>query len=531
MCTIRTTSLASPDHSVPPRPKRSPWRALALTALVAGCGPTVYHPTIHSAGDVPAADGEPGFLKAHLYSGELILFESWDTSLRQDSITGIGSRYDADRTLVRGRGRQAVHVDSVALLEANRKETVNEFALAGLSVWTALAGAVSAACLADPKSCFGSCPTFYLPSDPEGAPVAEGFSASFARVLEERDLDALGVVIPAGEDFTLHMRNEAWETHAVRRVRIHAVPVAAGESVLQAVDGSLFEATRTDRSLACESMAGDCTRQVGFRDQDELRIWADSLDLARRTEVVLAFPPTTGAAGVVLSARHSFVSTFVFYQGLAYAGRNAGELLAKVERGDQAMLQRVLGPARELGPIQVDVSEGQGAWHRIGEFGEAGPIATDRIVLPFEAEGGGPLRVRLRMAQGSWRIDEVTVATLARRLDPVVIEPTSVVRRGLSDPAALQRLHDADEYLITTPGDHYELGFRLPANAPAYELFLESQGYYYEWMREAWLADEDPMLALSLLTNPGEGLRAMAPAFKAVERGMEASFWASRFRR
>jgi hypothetical protein len=533
MCTISAPFLSVPRrHGCPAqRPSWSPWRALAITAFLTGCGPTVYHPTLHSAGEVPSAAEEPAFLKAHLRSGELILFETWDTSLIQDSLVGFGSRYQADRTLVGARGRQTVHVDSIALLEANRKDTVSEFALFGLSAWTTLAGAVSALCVADPKSCFGSCPTFYLPSDPEGAPVAEGFSASFARVLEERDLDALGVALRGGDDFTLHMRNEAWETHAVRRIRIHAVPVPEGASVLQTVDGALFEATRVDRAFACTSVSGDCTRQVSIRDQDELRIWADSLDLARRTEVFLTFPPTQGASGVVLSARHSFVSTFVFYQGLAYAGRNTGELMASVERGDRAVLQRVLGPARELGPVQIDVAEGPGAWRRIGEFSEAGPIATDRIVLPFEADGGGPLRVRLRMAQGSWRVDEVALATLARRLDPVVIEPTSVVRRGQSDPAALGRLNDAAEYLVTTPGDHYELGFRLPVDTSAYELFLESEGYYYEWMREAWLVEEDPALAFLLMTNPREGLRVMAPAFKAVESGMEASFWASRFRR
>ncbi len=54
--------------------------------------------------------------------------------------------------------------------------------------------AVTAYCIANPKACFGSCPTFYLEDEggrePE-RPQAEGFSESIARVLEARDIDAL----------------------------------------------------------------------------------------------------------------------------------------------------------------------------------------------------------------------------------------------------------------------------------------------------------------------------------------------------
>ena len=44
------------------------------------------------------------------------------------------------------------------------------------------------------------------------------------------------------------------------------------------------------------------------------------------------------------------------------------------------------------------------------------------------------------------------------------------------------------------PGDSYELAYDLPAG-DNFELFLDSRGYYLEWMREQWLRDENPVAA------------------------------------
>ena len=63
------------------------------------------------------------------------------------------------------------------------------------------------------------------------------------------------------------------------------------------------------------------------------------------------------------------------------------------------------------------------------------------------------------------------------------------------------------------------------------ELFLDSKGYYYEWMRSEWLNAEDPLMASLVLLNPEEALRRLAPAFKRAEPEMERLFWQSRFGR
>jgi hypothetical protein len=147
---------------------------------------------------------------------------------------------------------------------------------------------------------------------------------------------------------------------------------------------------------------------------------------------------------------------------------------------------------------------------------------------------------------------------------PVTLTPARVHRVGpgvtgepgealeTPDPDALASLLDPDRHLVTDPGDHFRIGFDLPIppgaastgpgsrtvsggpgseEAPRYRLFLESTGYYYEWMRKEWMADESPERAATLFLDPERAFRELAPAFKRLEPEMEAAFWASRFRR
>jgi hypothetical protein len=258
---------------------------------------------------------------------------------------------------------------------------------------------------------------------------------------------------------------------------------------------------------------------------------ADDRDLATREVVDLAFPTARGRRGVVIAARQTLLSTFLFYQTMAHVGRNAGEFLATLERGGPEAGRCALGMARVLGGIDVEVAEGDDPWRAIGSFDEAGPIAGDRRVLPFEALAQGPLRVRLRRARGHWRIDSVAVAELEEPLVPVRLEPVSVERDGQRDDAARTRLRDGERHLVTRPGDAYRLVFRLPRSERPLERFLESDGFYHEWMRAEWLAEEDAGMAALALVSPGEALRRLAPAYKAQEGRLEEAFWASRFRK
>lgn len=99
----------------------------------------------------------------------------------------------------------------------------------------------------------------------------------------------------------------------------------------------------------------------------------------------------------------------------------------------------------------------------------------------------------------------------------------------MRDDAALAALLDAATTLVTLPGDAYDVAYLLPPQPERYELFLESRGYYLEWMRQEWLAEENPWLALRMLADPAGMLRVLAPAYKRGEAGMEEIFWGSRY--
>jgi hypothetical protein len=189
-----------------------------------------------------------------------------------------------------------------------------------------------------------------------------------------------------------------------------------------------------------------------------------------------------------------------------------------------------MGMARLLGGIDVEVAESGSAFRPIGSFDEAGPIAGDVRVLPFEASGG-PLRVRLRQAKGHWRLDQVALVRLSEPVVPRALEPSAVTRGSQADARALALLRRSEGHLVTMPGDSYRIAFELPPSRDGLELFLESEGYYYEWMREAWLHEEDAEMAALVLADPAAALRRMAGPFKQREAGMEQAFWSSRFRR
>ncbi|MCA9782935.1 MAG: hypothetical protein KC518_05085 [Candidatus Cloacimonetes bacterium] len=505
----------------------APW-VLALLAL--GCASHVERRLLPPAGlaGLHGQDGSRPELKAHLVNGDLLLFDSWQLDSLDTWLLGQGVHYDASRRVLQ-HGSLAVPVSRVVLCETAHITPADKGGpLIGMSVVTGILGLV---CAVNPKACFGSCPTVYAP-DAQGRMVlmAECFSSSVAPALEASDLDMLLNARANTRDIRLQLTNEAQETHVIRRLDLLALPrptdgrtYATGEGVF--VQG--LEARPASVALAPE---GDCTELLARADGQERFGPADPHDLAAREWLELQFDEVPeGPLGLVLVGRQTLLTTFLFYQALAWLGDEAGSWLASLDSGGPDACARAGAVGDLLGSIEVQVLDMAGAWIPVGSVGETGPIAADTELVPLPDTVQRPLRVRLLQTRGLWRLDQAALVRLGDPVMPVRLSPVAVKQDGRPDADALDRLRDPERVLISLPGDCRQLQYALPQDPASFELFLDARGYYLEWMREEWLAEQDLRKAARLARDPAACLRELAPEFKKLEPLMEEDFWSSRY--
>lgn len=468
--------------------------------------------------------------------GNVYIFSSWTVAPQLRVVAGNGELLDANRQLLE-KGDLSVSIDSVAIFESN--DVRISPTVAGMTVITLASLFVTSACATNPKACFGSCPTFYVWDGQELVLEGEGFSGSVAPCLEARDIDALVRARPTDGILEVVMRNEALETHVIRAANLIAVPRGNRQRVFHSAgrsrDGLEREYWQIEESVAparCIGPEGDCTDVLARFDRLERTSPADSVNLATRESIELFFDEVpNGDLGLVIAFRQTLLTTFLFYQTLAYMGTSVGAWFAALETAGDAATEKIRGVGDALGGIQVLVGAADGTWMAIDEIYETGPLATNHVVVPLRKQGLGPVRVRLYMAKGAWRLDSVALSRLEDQAGPIRLAPVAVIRDGRLDDYALGALRDAERVLTTLPGDEYTLVYHLPESSTEYELFLESQGYYLEWIREQWLDEEDHASAAMLLFDSKRALVELAPKFKQFESQMEETFWNSRYAR
>jgi hypothetical protein len=509
--------------------------ALALLCFEAGCGAgfkrlqreTFTPSSLRALPDdrLQAYGKASPYMKVHMRNGNVYVLGNWSTDSSRRSIEGYGTLFSAERdTLDQGKFR--IGIDSVAIFETNVLKP--SYAGTALTVFAGVTAAVTVACLTSPKTCFGSCPTFYVQGDDGPRLAAEGFSGSIAPRLEAADVDDLRGTAAGGEDFSIEMRNEALETHVVRYVDLLVAPRARGGRVFTDLAGRFWESDAVVSPVAAAGPEGDCLGLLKDLDERERYSKADSTYLGAKETIDLTYDTVPGdSCGLVVACRQTLMSTYLLYQAYAYMGNEAGYWFAQIERGKVAQAQN---PVQNLlGGIEVLVPDSSDAWRVAGVIAEYGPLATDVHLVPLGRLCGDPARIRLRMTKGDWRIDYVALARLSRQVEPVRVRPYAALKDGRLDDEALAVLRDPGQALTTLPGDTYTLKYHLPDTSVTYQLFIESRGYYLEWIRKEWIAEENPAMLAEMFFNPQEVLTRLAPEFKKVEPGMEDSFWRSRY--
>ncbi len=356
---------------------------------------------------------------------------------------------------------------------------------------------------------------------------AEGFSSSIAPSLEATDVDELYRAHPTGKTVNIEMTNEALETHVVRYVNLLAVRKSGNERVFKDMNGNYWKSDNIVSPDSCSGPEGSILKKIIAFDGNERYSLADSSYLDTKEHLDLWFNQVPeGEKGIVISSRQTLLSTYILYQALAYMGTDVGNWFTKLNN-NEAGKSNLSGM---LGKIDVLLQDNTGNWIQVGVAGEHGPLATDTYLVPLPVQTKKrPLHVRIRMTKGDWRIDYLALAQLKGKVKPVRIQPSEVLKGKRKDEIALADLTNLKKKLITLPGDKYTLQYHLPESAEHYELFLQSHGYYLEWMRKEWMHEENHQKLVQLLFNPLTMLMDLAPAYKKAESQMEEQFWNSRY--
>lgn len=429
-------------------------------------------------------------VKAHLSDGSTVLFPQ-GVALADGELLGAGQRVGLRLESLGDVSR--LPLDSVLGMETYERE-VSAGATAALSSLAVLTGAVATAALA--VAIFGSCPTFYADSAGTWALEAEGFSYSIAALYESRDVDRLRTTLRADGTVQLEVRNEALETHFINQLELLDVHHATGETVLPDADGRpvavgpkqpalrAWAGTGQDLRAILAAADGQVTREE--LDGQEL----DPAGLDRRIDLELPVPPGADSMAVVLRLRNSLLNTVLLYDVML-----GSRGLRSLEW--QSTTLRQIGPALEVaqwysGNMGLTLLELTAEGTReVAHLRDTGPIAFKDVAFVIAAPRSPTVRLRLEYVVDNWRIDQLSAAPVRRPEMDVLPLAAALDPAGASNDTVRELLASADgHYLQTSPGQRFTAVWRPKPLSPGLSrtFLLASQGYYSEWMRQAWIS-------------------------------------------
>ncbi len=485
-----------------------------------------------------AENFQESFFKIHFKNGDVAIINGWNLSPSGDSLIGAGQLFDFNRSRL-DSGELAFAIEAMSILETNNYEQIkskDSEKMAALALLTGVNVVGAVACLANPKACFGSCPTFYINNESNLHETrAEGFSNAIAPVLENRDVDALKYAT-SEKVFRVYMKNEAYETHVVNQVELWAVPRMTNELVFVDEADQFYITTYPEKASTATVNGKDVSALLFNHDEDEYFSLTDSNDLTVKEDLLLEFSsPAQSSVGLALSFRQTLLTTFLLYEGLSWMGDEVGDYFAKMENS-KSLRKTMDHPFRMLGDIECFVwDEKKQDWQFVQKMHETGPLAKNLQIIPLPPhliKAGEDVKVKLTMAKGLWRLDFAGLAEIKEMAKPIKLPPSKLVSLTRPNTKTVDRLvADDEKYLVTFPGDEYLLEYEMPTleKNKEHELFIAAKGYYLEWMRSDWLADKDPKKIKRLLMGNKATWHSLARAYKEVESEMEDIFWNSKY--
>ena len=463
---------------------------LALVLMIASC---IVHRVdvvpVDVSAEAPIEISSP--VKAHLYDGSTVVFPE-GINVYDGKVHGQGEKFNV--ALENNKFVDEVALDEIAAMESFQTP-VNAAATTAASTvgtagWLAL-GALAAFAL------FGSCPTVYSVDAGEATLEAELFSYSIAPSFQARDIDKLSLTHIQDGYFELDFRNEMLETHYIDQLEVLEVTHAENQVAFPDSNGHpIVVGTLVAPDRAVDQDGRNILSEIASADGQSWSATSNRLanvgpdNFHDSLDFEFSLPKDSGEVALVLHMRNSMLNTVLLYDvmlkeqsfaALDWMGHDLNHLGNRAELG--------LWYRKNMG-MTVSIWR-DGEFHKVGRIGDQGPIAWSERAFALDAPRGQSLKVRLSFVADNWRIDQVALAIDTQRGKMRTIPVAAAKSLEEHRPDIPEYLAESDEtYLITRPGDSVQLGFDVGESTQSRTFFLASEGYYMEWMRSEWLAEE-----------------------------------------
>lgn len=476
--------------------------------------------------------------KAYLINDNIIIFRN-GFSKEDNYLIGQYEIFDYKGNFL-GTGSK-VSVDSIVTITQYQETTSGGmyFASALKNIfWGAPLTALAVYCLVCPKCCFGSCPTVYVPSDNGYVLQAELFSKCISRQLEENDLDKLYYSIPSSGEIILKITNEALETHYINKLNLYAVTHSKGIRVYQNNKDEFVQIKDLFPSEKILSSSGnDISELLNEDDNKYFRSDADKILELRKSPVMdfidisTSTSPGKDRIKMLIKYRNTLLTTTLLYDVvIGSQGINALEWTQKMNE-DRTYAMQFKAVYDMFSGIFVEVNKNN-SWIEIGKFQDAGPINWKYSVAQIPVNYDGTVKVRLKFIPDNIMIDYIAFDTTdsnenftVEKINPSIItDCTNQERNDISDFIN----EDDNLYLITNPGDCYFINFNFNKSSDKEtSLFIESKGYYNEWIRGNWIKEKSVHYTFNLFDIQGT-LKRLVDSWLENKDLLEQEFFNSR---
>lgn len=451
--------------------------------------------------------------KVFLTNDDILVFENGFTR-QYNSLLGQYQRYDFKGNQL-GHGYEVLLDSVVAITQYVETTSGGLYFASALNVFFGVPlTALAIYCLVCPKCCFGSCPTVYVPSENTYILEAELFSKSISRQLEENDLDMLNYKIPSDGSVKLKVTNEALETHYINKFNLIAVTHPKATKVCQTNNDQIILINELIPAEKIISSSGKDISEIiksddgiYFRSDEDKILELRDKPIKDFIEITSFTRPGKEKIKMLIKYRNTLLTTTLLYDVvIGSQGINALEWTKKMNN-DKFYAMQFKSVYDLFSGISIECKINNN-WTEIGKYQDAGPINWKYSVAEIPVSSDGKIQIKLEFIPDNFMIDYIAFDTTQSKNNLTVEKLNPVLITNFRNESGNEIVNvintDDDQYLITNPGDSYLFSFKID-KSPDKEtsLFIESKGYYNEWIRGNWINNQDVNYTFNLFDIKG----------------------------